>query len=337
MSGKESHNKEEIFRLAESLEQEGKWDEALRVLEEIEGMEHGAGGRGEPPARPDKSRESEVRIRVEELRARIEEKKKIYGKVKSVIGDGERKSYIGADDFVTMVKDEISIRYHIKNKDLDLEEIFRAIKRARVKVGTALGFYPEKILIEVYDSFPEMKAKGKEETGNSYINNISGVFDGKIRIDSSKLCVNAVGTGHALPLQIYVLITHEYVHLVLFEMTKAKYPQWLSEGLAVFFSQDLSNYYEEILAEAVKEDSILPLELLEGDFKKFPDEKLIKLAYSQSYSIVSYLVEKLGWEKIRFILENLKFKGTEKTLNDLSLNYYLIEQDWKRWVKKLSR
>lgn len=314
------HNKKlPVLEQIRTFEDEGEWDGALDFIEKMQ------------DSRNDLNETEKKKI--EKIRKRIEEKKKIFGKVRSVIEKKGVKSYIGDDDFVTMVKNEISMRYHIKNKDLNIEEVFRAVKRANKKTGEVIGYYPSWIPVEIYDSPAEMKAKGKDETGSSYIDGISGAFDGKIRIDSSKLVQGESASKDTL-LRLYILVTHEYVHLALYEMTDGRCPQWLNEGIAVYFSQNQSDYYEEILYEAVIKDYIIPLEILEADIKKLGEENMVKLAYSQSYSIVSYLVEKIGWERIRQLLENISLKGAEKALNELSLNYYLLEKDWLRWIKR---
>lgn len=84
----------------------------------------------------------------------MNEKERIYNKVKTIIRqDGQVSSYIGEDDFVSLVKGGISINFHLKQPSLDIENIFRTVKRTQKILHDRFSHHLEKIDIDI--SIPE--------------------------------------------------------------------------------------------------------------------------------------------------------------------------------------
>ncbi len=254
----------------------------------------------------------------------MNEKDRIYKKVESVIReDGSRSSYIGEDDFVSLVKGEISINFHIKQRTLDIENVFRTIRRAQKIVIKKFGYDLNKIDIDIYDSKEEMRQDGRSRS--RYASWIAGIYDGKIRVISEK--------NDDEPEALYIILTHEIIHLAIDEMSKGSCPYWLDEGLAVYLSQELSDEYNEKLVNAVKKDSFLPFETLENPLPSDTEEKIRQLAYAQCASLVGYIIETYKWDTIQSIISQSVRRPVKGILADKSLNYYLLEQGWKRWLR----
>jgi Peptidase MA superfamily len=252
------------------------------------------------------------------------EKDHIYDKMKSVIrDDGKGSSYIGEDDFVSLVKGGITINFHIKQKNLDVENVFRTVKRAQKLVKDRLGHELNNIDIEIYDCMEEMRQDGRSRS--RYASWIAGIYDGKIRIISEK--------DDDEPEALYIILTHEIIHLAVAEIGRGKCPYWLDEGLAVYMSQELPDHYARKLSEAVRKDKILPLDVLEKPLPADTDEDILTMAYAEASSITSYLVEFYGWDKVKSIVDQCMRRPITAVLADISLNYYLLEQGWKRWIK----
>jgi hypothetical protein len=254
----------------------------------------------------------------------MDEKDRIYRKGKSVIGqDGRKSSYIGEDDFVSLVKGGITINFHIKHPTLDIENTFRTVKRAQRIVKDKFDLTLEKIDIDIYNSMEEMRQDGRSRS--RYASWIAGIFDGKIRVISEKTDED--------PEALYIILTHEIIHLAVFEMSKGNCPYWLDEGLAVCLSQELPRQYLDALHKAVKADRILPLEALENPLPPDSPEDVRQLAYAQVTGISEYLIETYGWDKVKSIVFQCVRRPAKAVLSDLSLNYYLVEQGWKRWLR----
>ena len=117
------------------------------------------------------------------------------------------------------------------------------------------------------------------------------------------------------------------------EITSGRCPFWLDEGVTIYFSQELSDVYRNKLCRAITENKVLPLEVLENPIPAHMEEGIRQIAYSEVGSITEYLIESYGWDRVKSIIQQCRRRPMKSILTDLGLNYYLIEQGWKRWTK----
>ena len=139
-----------------------------------------------------------------------------------------------------------------------------------------------------------------------------GLFDGKIHIPIRGLNPNE-------PLLKHVLY-HEYTHSLICSIT-SKCPRWLHEGLSDYFS--LENVQIKTIGQ------IIPLKFLEAGFPS-GNPKLVLLAYWESYSVVSYLVDKYNLYRIKGLLQDLG-QGTDFNTafsSAFSITYDRFVQTW---------
>ena len=132
---------------------------------------------------------------------------------------------------------------------------------------------------------------------------------------------SAVGDGPAvyvrtdLPLTgILRLLTHEYTHLALDEMSSGlRLPAWIDEGLATYAEYSLGlrsvrpdatrrQMYasSDVVKDAAASGTLFPLADLESgrDWNLRGDTDLIRLQYAQSYMAVRYFVERFEPEAV---------------------------------------
>jgi len=115
-------------------------------------------------------------------------------------------------------------------------------------------------------------------------------------------------------------IVHELTHVLVGHLTFSclgAVPTWLNEGLAVYSEGDLDPASEDQLNEAIRDDQLLTVRSLSGGFSEVPSKA--NLSYSQSYSIVKYLVETYGQDKMNLLLISLR-DGT--TIDDALMKVY---------------
>ncbi len=112
-----------------------------------------------------------------------------------------------------------------------------------------------------------------------------GIYDGKIRIPVR-------GAEHKEALLKKVLF-HEYTHSVVRSLT-SRCPLWVNEGLAEYFSENQSK----------KIGQIIPLDLLANSFSWLTGAQ-VSVAYRESYSAVSYLIERHGFYRMKEFLQSL--------------------------------
>lgn len=102
-------------------------------------------------------------------------------------------------------------------------------------------------------------------------------------------------------------VIHELTHILVGHFTFSclgEVPTWLDEGLAMYSEGQLSETSQSQLEEAINSDSLLTIRSLNGGFSELPDKA--NLSYSQSYSIVNYLIATHGQEKMLDLLVALR-------------------------------
>ena len=102
-------------------------------------------------------------------------------------------------------------------------------------------------------------------------------------------------------------IAHELTHVLVGHLTFSclgDVPTWLNEGLAVYSEGKLDPNAEAQLNDAIQNDQLLSLRSLSGGFSEVPSRAY--LSYSESYSIVKYLIETYGHDKMNSLLITLR-------------------------------
>lgn len=130
-------------------------------------------------------------------------------------------------------------------------------------------------------------------------------------------------------------IAHELTHVLVGHLTFSclgDVPTWLNEGLAVYSEGRLDPSAEAQLNEAIKNDQLLSARSLSGGFSEVPSRAY--LSYSQSYSIVKFLIETYGQDSMNSLLITLR-DGTpvdEALLQIYGFDIDGLEAAWRESV-----
>jgi tetratricopeptide (TPR) repeat protein len=119
-----------------------------------------------------------------------------------------------------------------------------------------------------------------------------GLYDGKIRIP--------IGGMRESDPEVKRILYHEYTHALVSGIT-SHCPRWLHEGLAEYFSLDRGG------TRTIGQ--VIPLKYLDAAFFT-RDVRVTFAAYRQSYSLVTYLVDRYRMYTIKELLEDLG-RGTD--------------------------
>ncbi len=111
-------------------------------------------------------------------------------------------------------------------------------------------------------------------------------------------------------------------------------PDWLLEGMALYFAGSAAPSDEVILRGASLANRLLSLEEL-SDFNDVPD---LSLAYMEGLSATAFLVSEYGESVLGSLLRQLS-QGTTRDLNDaletsLNVDLKALNKQWQRSVKK---
>jgi hypothetical protein len=111
---------------------------------------------------------------------------------------------------------------------------------------------------------------------------------------------------------------HELTHVLVGHLTFSclgSVPTWLNEGIAVYGEGRLDPGSTAALEAAIQDDRLISVRALSGGFSEHPDKA--DLSYSQSYSLVNFLVTEFGSDRLLALFADLRDGMTvEAALND---------------------
>lgn len=127
-------------------------------------------------------------------------------------------------------------------------------------------------------------------------------------------------------------MVHELTHILIGHLTFSclgDVPTWLNEGLAMFSEGGLDEGSQRQLDAAIRDDTLLTLRSLSAGFAELPDK--VNLSYSESYSVVKYLIDTYGQDKMTALLTLLRDgNATDDALQQIyGFNTDGLEQEWR--------
>lgn len=130
-------------------------------------------------------------------------------------------------------------------------------------------------------------------------------------------------------------LAHEITHLLVQEAIFGPFgdiPTWLNEGLAQYAEGEMEEYQRQALDDAIKEDKLLSVRSLGSSFPADPNQA--NLAYTQSLSLVSFLIDNYDWTKTRELLAIFKEGSTyDKALQKVySFDINSLEEQWRVYI-----
>ncbi len=130
-------------------------------------------------------------------------------------------------------------------------------------------------------------------------------------------------------------IAHELTHVLVGHLTFSclgNVPTWLDEGIAVYGEGGLDAPSTARLETAIAQDQLLSIRSLSGSFSEHPDKA--DLSYSQSYSIVNFLINAYGSQSLLDLFSTLRDGMTIEA--GLQMVYGLdldsLEDQWREAV-----
>jgi tetratricopeptide (TPR) repeat protein len=194
-----------------------------------------------------------------------------------------------------------------------LEEAF--LEEAYHDIGREMDAYPSSpVSVILYNekNFSEVtRAPG-------WAGGLYDQLDGKIRIPIKGMSVNEP--------RLKFVLYHEYTHALIHSITTFC-PRWIHEGLANYLA------FDSIERGRIRTiGQIIPLKYLDAAFFH-RNVKIVGLAYLESYSVVSYLIDRYRMYRIKGLLEDLG-KGTDFNTAFSSAFSISYDQFQKTWGKE---
>lgn len=181
---------------------------------------------------------------------------------------------------------------------------------ARQRVVAQLGGAPrERVTVIIYEA-AQFRNVARVHSW------VTGLFDGKIRLP-------AVGAEPPTP-ELERILTHEYAHAAIHDLTRGRAPRWLHEGLA----QALEGAAVDPLLRVPGRPTLAGLEVLLGD----PDPRRARTGYDVALWAVQNLLERGGMAAMRRLMDRMG--GGEAIETAMPAVYGLslaeLEHQWRR-------
>jgi hypothetical protein len=104
---------------------------------------------------------------------------------------------------------------------------------------------------------------------------------------------------------------HELTHALVGQLTfscLSDMPTWLVEGLAMYGEGGPEEVQQKLFGDALKNNTLAPVRSLSGGFAE--ESTKANVSYAQSYSLVQFLIEKYGQDKMLDFLRTLRDGAT---------------------------
>jgi hypothetical protein len=187
-----------------------------------------------------------------------------------------------------------------EGSDSFAQELMDTCQGGLARLTQDIGTYPERpIKIYIYASTSDLQGAmifPQEWTGGAAFTAFSTI---------------AIGIP---PSELYWgkrALVHELTHLVVHQATFSPYgqlPIWLDEGLATYNEGELDLGFRSSLEEAILEDELISARSLCSPFSA--ETEKARLSYAQSYSLVQYLLDNYGQDRMLELLTILKQGST---------------------------
>ncbi|MBT3344663.1 MAG: hypothetical protein HN712_21765 [Gemmatimonadetes bacterium] len=140
------------------------------------------------------------------------------------------------------------------------------------------------------------------------------------------------------------VLTHELMHIFQYDVVNrgpvkrisnpiASPPTWVMEGLAEYATEEMNTIDEMVLRDAVLTDGLIPLEVMDASWHYLPNPFL---AYKQSHSLVEYIAENYGPEKVSRMLRAWdRQSGSDRLLERLiDMDMEELDERWQAHMRK---
>jgi len=136
------------------------------------------------------------------------------------------------------------------------------------------------------------------------------------------ITANSPGAYPGHPFNWKSMLWHEFCHVVTLNLTHNRMPRWLSEGISVYEERQKDPTWGERITPRYRDfmlgDELTPISKLSAAFLMPKSQQHLQFAYYESSLAVEFLVERVGFEKLLAILDDL---GKSSEINQAITNH----------------
>jgi hypothetical protein len=223
--------------------------------------------------------------------------------------------------------DEVIVQFEDSLRSVadEVLRIFPAVKQdLEQKLKSEITFVPTIRLMRERKRFLEI-------ANNSSVVAVAIARANLVIIDNSKMKTH--------PFSLEVTLKHELCHLFLHDYVgQNKLPRWLNEGISQWASDGITEILmgedRDLLKKAILSGRYIPINRLMVQFPA--DERLLRLSYEESKSVVEYIINEFGIDGVISILNNMKAGDPAESAIEkgLSISLRELEAQWHSSLKK---
>lgn len=215
------------------------------------------------------------------------------------------------------------IRFDKEAVETEIYDIRYFLQEAYRDVGRDFNHYPQnKIPVILYTQEDFQRIRQTPDW-------VAGIYDGKIRLPVKK--------GEFTDKEFKRLLWHEYTHAIVYYLTDGNCPVWFNEGLAKYEELKHNDADLTLLKNAIKEDSLIPLNKLTSNFSLQNSPERLALAYLEAYSFIEFVLDRWSFYVIKGVLEKLKQgRSLEEAFSEeTSRSMDRLEKDWREYLHRI--
>ncbi|MCP3059458.1 tetratricopeptide repeat protein [Myxococcus sp. K38C18041901] len=139
-------------------------------------------------------------------------------------------------------------------------------------------------------------------------------------------------------------LAHEYIHLVVSQMSRNTVPIWLHEGLAKFLESRwrgkaglaMTPSTQALLGKRVKADKLIPFEKMHPSIALLPTAEDAATAFAEVFYAIDYVHQSKGAAGLRAVVQGLKAGQSDKKAVETAMGmpFGLFEKAWLSHIKK---
>jgi tetratricopeptide (TPR) repeat protein len=191
------------------------------------------------------------------------------------------------DRFTQRFGDHFTVLFEGPAEEALAGRVIELLEASYWRIGTALGAYPNGTITVVLYTKEQFRDVTRSPSW------AAAAFDGRIRVPVQGALKN--------PRQLDRVLAHEFTHALTHSLAPRGVPQWLTEGLALFFEPGERNGARDLVARRAAtaaegeagDGASIPLARLEESFHGL-DAEQARHAYAQSAAAAQALVDRAG-------------------------------------------
>jgi tetratricopeptide (TPR) repeat protein len=231
------------------------------------------------------------------------------------------------------------VRYRDDKDAILVDAALETLEAARENLGQDLGFRPaERIVVEIYPELDNLARATGLTLENLHTSGVIAICKfNRLMITSPRVSPYGYSWRDTL--------NHEYVHLVIMQMSRNTVPVWLHEGIAKYLEErwrlppggELEATSESLLARALREDKLVTIEQISPSMAYLPSQEHTALAFAEVLTMVQWMAQLRGGDGIRQLLVTLPKNGgdLDATLRQIyGFDVAGLQDGWKRYMKQ---